>query len=180
MFRKLPLAVLSTDWYQCHATQVNKEENFSITTVIHESDYSNSDMSFKKKKKSVCRDASAKCFSSPPREGHWLRQAVTCLSVLLRNTRLRFAKCNWYTVRNVTHIKDSSLKKWHWQYLHSLYYWIAVNQVQSQDIYMPMPVQSRQAQLIVDPWDQQRESLVPKVTQSNHRTAWNYNNLENP
>lgn len=32
------------DWYQCHATQVNKEENFSITAMIHESDYSHFDL----------------------------------------------------------------------------------------------------------------------------------------
>lgn len=51
MFIKLPVAAPSTDWYQCYATQVNKEENFSITTMIHESDYSHFDLL---SKKTVC------------------------------------------------------------------------------------------------------------------------------
>lgn len=48
MFTRLPVAAQRTDWYQCHATQVNKEENFSITTMIHESDYSHFDLLSKK------------------------------------------------------------------------------------------------------------------------------------
>lgn len=41
---KLPVAAQCTDWYQCYATQVNKEENFSVTSMIHESDYSYFDL----------------------------------------------------------------------------------------------------------------------------------------
>lgn len=41
---KLPVAAQCTDWYQCYGTQVNKEDNFSITSMIHESDYSYFDL----------------------------------------------------------------------------------------------------------------------------------------